>query len=157
MIEHFEPPQPLESEDHREFQWSAAFGAGLIPGLILLITPRGSPWSSLTFFNPAVLGRPAPPQSGLSLGGSIFLHLIVSLLYGLIIARIVARFTQLRAVIAGGVVGLLLYAINFGFVSWRAPGFIGNEISVVFTHVVFGLIAGGAYQGLLRRAASATR
>ena len=151
MIEHFEPPQPLQSEDHREFQWTAALGAGLIPGVILLITPRGSPWSSLTFFNPTVLGRAAPTETGVSLEGSILLHLLVSLLYGLIIARLVTQFTQLRAVVAGGVIGLLLYLVNFGAVFWLAPDFLGSEVSVVFTHAVFGLIAGGAYRGLLRR------
>src|SRR5689334_12659353 len=127
MIQHFDPPQLLESDAPHEFQWPAAFGAGLIPGLILLIAPHGSPWSSLTFFNPSVLGRAAPAQSGMSLEGSILLHLAASLLYGLIIARIVARFTQLRAVVAGGVIGLLLYLVNFGVVSWFAPDFLGNE------------------------------
>ncbi len=151
MIHHFDPPQSLPPEHRHDFQWPAALGAGLIPGLILLIVPRGSPWSALTFFTPVVMGRTVPPQTGMSLGSSMLLHLAIAIVYGLIISRVVARVTQLRAVVAGGITGLILYLINFGVVSWSVPEFRGNEVLVVFTHAVFGLIAGGAYRGLLRR------
>ena len=45
------------------------------------------------------------------------------------------------------------YVINFGVVSLLAPACRGNELAALFTHVVFGLIADGAYRVLLRRKA----
>jgi hypothetical protein len=53
------------------------------------------------------------------------------------------------------VVGLVLYLLNFGVVSLCLPGLRGNEVSVIITHVVFGLVAAGVYRGLLRRKVSA--
>jgi hypothetical protein len=117
----------------------------------LLIVPRGSPWAELTFFAPAIVGRTVSPESGMSFVSILVAHLTVSLIYGLVIARIVAAVTQLRALIVGGMAGLGIYLVNFCIVSWWIPELGGNEISVIFTHAVFGLIAGGAYRGSLRR------
>jgi len=50
---------------------------------------------------------------------------------------------------------LVLYFINLGVVTMWFPAMRGNEVSVFVTHVVFGLIAAGAYRGLLRRKVSA--
>src|SRR5207248_11689730 len=61
MIRHFEPAHPLEPEDKPGMQWGAALGAGLIAGVILLVVPRGSPWSSLTVFSPVIMGRALSP------------------------------------------------------------------------------------------------
>ena len=90
---------------------------------------------------------------GLMLGTASLIHLAVSVLYGLLISRVVAGLKQQRAVFAGGLLGLLLYVVNFGVVSTWWPQLRGSEISVVFAHIVFGLIAAGAYRGLLRRQA----
>jgi hypothetical protein len=76
---------------------------------------------------------------------------MLSVLYSLIISRVVIGVTQLRAVLTGGMVGLFLYLINLAIISFGIPALRGNEVSVAFTHIVFGLIAAGAYRGLLRR------
>ena len=78
-------------------------------------------------------------------------HLAVSLLYGLIISRIVATLRRRPAFVAGALAGLVLYAINFGVVSTVWPSLRGTEFSVLITHIVFGLITAGAYRGLLKR------
>ena len=78
-------------------------------------------------------------------------HLAVSLLYGLIISRIVATLTRRPAFVAGALTGLVLYAVNFGVVSGFWPSLRGAEFSVLITHIVFGLITAGAYRGLLKR------
>ena len=152
MIRGFQRAQLLEPQNQHHLQWGPAFGAGLIAGFILLIVPRGSPWSALTFFSPAIMGR-AGGLVAMPLVVVWLLHLGVAVIYGLIISRVVSALTQIRAVLTGGLVGLLLYLINLGVVSFWWPEVRGNEVSVLFTHVVFGLIAAAVYRGLLKRQA----
>jgi len=149
MIRHFETPRDLEPEQTNQMQWGAALGAGVVAGVILLLVPRGSPWSAITFFSPVVMGRALGPLSQLPLLLVWIIHLAVSIVYGLIIARVVAALRQQRAILMGGALGLILYIINFGVVSTFWPDLRANELSVIFTHVVFGLISAGAYRGLL--------
>jgi hypothetical protein len=78
-------------------------------------------------------------------------HLAVSLVYGLIISRMVATLRHRRAFVTGALGGLVLYAVNLGVVSSLWPALRGAEFSVVVTHLVFGLITAGAYRGLLKR------
>ena len=97
------------------------------------------------------MGRMVPPELGMSLFTTYLIHMVLSVVYGLIIGWVASSIHQLRAILAGGVVGLMLYLINLGAVSTWYPQMRGNEFSVIVTHIVFGLIAGGAYRGLLRR------
>jgi len=151
MIKHFEQAQVMEPEDQGHFQVAAALGAGLIPGVLLLLAPRGSPWAGVSFFSSVIMGRPLPAGEAMSLPVLCIMHLAISIVYGLVIAAFLARATQGRAILLGGVVGAGLYLLNFAIVTWAFPVWRANEIAVFFTHVVFGLIAGGAYRGLLRR------
>jgi len=151
MIRGFEPARRLEPEGQGHMQWGPALTAGLIAGAILLIVPRGSPWSSVTFFSPVIMGRALPPGMELPVFLVWLLHLGISIVYGLMIARIVAGLTQSRAVLTGGVVVLMLYLVNLVVVAVVWPRWRGSEVSVTITHIVFGLIAAGAYRGLLRR------
>jgi hypothetical protein len=153
MIRRFEEAPAMEPEGKGQFQWGAALGAGLIPGVLLLLAPHGTPWSGISFFSYVVMGRPMPPGVSLPLPVLCVLHLAIAEAYGLIISLFVTHITQGRAILAGGVLGIALYVINFGVVSLLAPDWRGSEIGVLFTHIVFGLIAGGAYRGLLRRKA----
>jgi len=153
MIRHFDEISVMEPESEGHFQWGAAWGAGLIPGALLLLAPRGSPWAGISFFSHVIMGRPSPPGFTIALPMLCIVHLLIAEVYGLIISASVTKMTQGRAVLMGGVVGLILYFANLAIVSLAWPAWRGNEIAVVFTHIVFGLIAGGAYRGLLRRKA----
>jgi len=150
MIRGFEPAQPLPPEPAGPFQWGAAIGAGLIAGVILLIVPHGDPWAGITFFAPVIMGRDLMGQAA-SLWATTLMHIGLAVVYGLIISVAVRRTTQLWALIIGALIGLVLYGINFGVVSVWFSNARGNELSVAFTHLVFGAIAGGTYRGLLRR------
>jgi len=130
---------------------ASAILAGLIAGVILLIIPSGSPWSGIIFLAPVVVGRMIPAQAGLPASGVWIIHLAVSLVYGVAISAVAARFRRGKALLAGAFVGAVLYAINFGLVSALWPSLRGNEVAILFAHVLFGLIAAGAYRGLLRR------
>ena len=150
MIKGFTPIPPSEPETNTQLQWGPAAGAGLIVGVVLLLVPRGSPWSSMTIFSPIVMGRNLS-GTALSAPAAWLFHILVSILYGLLISRCIAGLRQGRAVLTGGFFGLTLYVINFGIVSTFWHQLRGDEILVVFTHVVFGLIAAAAYRGLLKR------
>lgn len=157
MIRHFEANEPLEPENPGHVQWGAALGAGLLAGLVLLLAPRGSPWASLTFFTPMVMGRRLPAAMMLPMPVLWIIHLCISVLYGLTISAAVSRLTSYRAILIGGFIGLLLYFANWGIVWACWPAWRVDEVPVLFTHVVFGLIAAGAYRGLLRRRQPASR
>lgn len=151
MIKGFEPPHPTEPVGHDHLQWFPAIAAGLIAGIILLVLPHASPWEGLTLFSPAILGRVIPASWAMPVFSVVVIHLGLSLIYGLIISLAVTHIRELRAVLLGGVIGLALYFINLAVVSMWITALKGNEVSVIVTHLVFGLIAAGAYRGLLRR------
>ena|ERR1041385_1522191 len=151
MIRGFESAHPLEPKEQGHLQWSAALEAGVIVGVVLLIVPRGSPWSALTFFSPVIMGRALRNVAEMPLVLIWLIHLTISIVYGLIISRIVAGLTRSRAVLTGGITGLALYLLNLLVVSFAWPHLRGNELSVLFTHIVFGLLAAGVYRGLLKR------
>jgi hypothetical protein len=151
MIKGYEPPHLLEPEEPRQFHLGPALSAGFVAGVVLLIVPRGSPWSSLTFFSPAIMGRTIPGTIEMPLLLVWALHLAVSILYGLIISRMVATLRRRRAFVTGALGCLVLYALNLAIVSAVWPSLRGAEFSVVVTHIVFGLITAGAYRGLLKR------
>lgn len=152
MIKGFESPRPaVPDETTRHWQGLPALAGGLIAGIILLVVPHASPWEGLATFTPAVVGRVLPTMWGVPASAVIAMHLALSAIYGVIISFAVINIHELRAVIVGGIVGLVLYFINLGVVSLWLPTLRGTEFSVLFTHFVFGLIAAGAYRGLLRR------
>ena len=135
----------------RNFQWLPALEAGFLAGLVMMIVPRGSPWSALTFFAPVVMGRVIPETAGIPLIITKAMHLILAISYGFIISAIVMRITQMRAIIVGAIIGFALYFANWAVISAAFPELKGDELTVAFTHLVFGGIAAGAYRGLLWR------
>ncbi len=151
MIKGYESAHLLEPEQPTAFHLGPALGAGFIAGTVLLVVPHGSPWESLTFFSPVIMGRTIPGPMDMPLIVVWLLHLAVSILYGLLISRVVATLRWRRAFFTGALAGLVLYVVNFGVVSVFWPWLRGAEFAVVVTHIVFGLIAAGAYRGLLKR------
>jgi tetrahydromethanopterin S-methyltransferase subunit E len=101
---------PYETKPFHDghLQWRAVLGAGFIAGLVLLIVPRASPWSVLTFFAPVVMGRVVPEELGMPVFLSKVVHMGLAMVYGFIISLVVMRIHQLRAVFAGAAIGLVL-------------------------------------------------
>lgn len=147
------PGNPYETspEHGNHIQWSAVLGASLIAGFVLLIVPRASPWSGLTFFAPVIMGRVVPEDLGMPGILSKVFHLGIAVVYGFIISLVVSHITKLWAVLAGAVLGGLLYLVNYLAFSAVLPQMLGDEVVVAFAHLFFGGIVGGAYRGLLRR------
>lgn len=155
MIKGFQPTAREESRVAYHFQWVPAIAAGLIAGVVLLILPHASPWEGLTVFTPTIVGRQVPASWEMQAFSIVVIHLALSLVYGIIISLAVINVRQLRALLVGAAVGLLLYALNLLIVSIWIPAMRTDEVPVLITHFVFGLVAAGAYRGLLRRPAPA--
>lgn len=151
MSEEINSPYETEPVKKNHLQFQAVLGAGFIAGLVLMIVPRASPWSALTFAAPVIMGRVIPEEWGMPVLLTKALHLVLSVAYGFLISLVVMRITQLRAVLAGAAAGLVLYALNYGAIIAWFPQLRGDEATVIFSHLVFGGIAGGAYRGLLKR------
>jgi hypothetical protein len=144
-----------ESSLLRSVRWRKASQAGLIVGLIGFLLNRGIPWIGSGAINPAIMGREyAPGQSPTPLMFlAVFgIHMLMSLLYGWIIAAIVHGFRPFVAGIVGGVVGLVLY-----FISAAIAGIISEipaeqrEWPALVLHIAFGIIAAETYKGLAKR------
>jgi len=73
--------------------------------------------------------------------------LAIAIVYGLVIAFGVVRFRKGWGILVGGLIGCVLYLLNFVVISGLFPAWRGNEPSVLFTHIVFGLLAAGGYRG----------
>jgi len=136
-----------EEEHGRGVDFNAAMSAGLLVGLLIALFPRGSPWSGVTFFSPTVMGRTLTELSEsflMSLGA----HLALAIGYAIIIGLIVDKLRRVKAVIAGGIVGAVLFLLNWAVFKFLVTDGTTRESLVLFTHIAFGLITAGAYKGL---------
>ena len=136
-----------EEGHRRAVDFNAAMSAGLLIGLLIALFPRGSPWSGMTFFSPTVMGRTLTELSGsflMSLGA----HLALAVGYAIIIGLIVDKLRRVKAVIAGGIVGAMLFLLNWAVFKFLVTDGTTRESLVLFTHIAFGLITAGAYKGL---------
>lgn len=156
-------------EERGRIDWRAAICAGLIAGLVFLVLEMGmvwlfmgeSPWAPPRMIAAIVLGEgvlPMPPDkpATFSMGiviTAMIIHFMLSIIYGLIGAAIVAnRMGYAAAIGLGAVAGLAIYLVNFypianALFPWFAMA--RNWISI-FAHVMFGAIVGAAYVGLRR-------
>jgi hypothetical protein len=140
-----------EEEQGRAVDFNAAMSAGLLIGLLIALFPRGSPWSGMTFFSPTVMGRTLTELRGsflLSLGA----HLALSIGYAIVLGLIVEKLRRVKAVVAGGIIGAVLFLLNWAVFKFLVTDGTTLESLVLFTHIAFGLMAAGAYKGLSKPA-----
>src|SRR5439155_22185143 len=70
-------------------------------------------------------------------GTAVAIHMALAILYGVILAFIVARLDMAWAIIVGGIYGLALYYINFYGFAAAFPWFADARGGVsIFTHIV---------------------
>ena len=140
-----------EEEHPRAVNLKAAVGGGLFIGLLIAVFPRGNPWSETTFFSPTVMGRNLIEPGGsflLSLGA----HLALAIGFAIIIGLVAEKLRRVKAVIAGGIVGAILFLLNWAVFNFLVTDGTTRETVVLFTHIAFGLITAGAYKGLSKPA-----
>lgn len=144
--------------------WSAAVWAGVISGAVfmmleMIMVPMfldGSPWGPPRMIAAMVLGQDVlPPPATFDfviLMAAMVVHFVLSILYAIVLALIVRRWTMGPAVLVGGGFGLGLYLANFYVFTAVFPWFANarNWVSI-FAHIMFGVVAAWAYKALESR------
>lgn len=140
--------------------WRAALWAGIIAGAVFLIAQMvllsllagGSPWVVPRRIAAIVLGEAvlSPPAFSLSIVlVALLVHFFLSVVYALILAFIIHRWGMIVGIVGGALFGLALYVINFYTFSILFPWFFPVRSWIdVFTHMLFGAVAGGVYEAL---------
>jgi uncharacterized membrane protein YagU involved in acid resistance len=147
-----------------QFDWKAATWSGVIAGLVFLmlemflvpVVGGGSPWGPPRMMAAIVLGKGVLPPPATFAPGivlvALVLHLVLSIGYAVVFALVTRRLGRSLALGGGVLGGLVLYLVNFyGFTAvfpWFAMA--RNGITL-FSHLVFGLVAAGAYRVLTHR------
>ncbi|HEF5872427.1 TPA: sodium:proline symporter [Burkholderia cenocepacia] len=104
-----------------------------------------------------VMGRSVLGASGgfdpLVMGVATLVHAALSLVYAVVLARLVHGLSLVAALFAGGAFGLLLYGVNlYGFTTifpWFIP--VRGAITLI-AHLIFGITAAAAYCAARHRA-----
>ena len=151
-------PTRTES-DAPGISWSAAAEAGLMGGvvylvLVLIFVPLfigGTVWTILRMIAAIVLGADVlpPPDTfnvAIVLTGAV-LHLMLATLYGLVISAMINGTSPGVAALAGSMLGLGLYVVNFYAFTSVFPWFASSRTWVtVLGHLVFGFVVAWSYR-----------
>lgn len=156
------------SDVHARTYWSDGAWAGLIAGVAFMMLEMflvwalqgQSPWAPPHMIAAMVMGEGVLPETGTYAAFdfgvvmvAMVVHLVLSVVLGLLGAWIVHRFDMGVALVVGAVYGWAIYIVNFLMVApilfpWFAMARGGISI---FAHVVFGAVLTGAYIMLRRR------
>lgn len=148
--------------------WKAAVWAGIIAGLVfmmlqmaLMVMLQGqSPWGPPRMMAAMVLGKGVLPQMGqpatfdpMIMMVAMVIHMMMSIIFGIVLGWGISRFAlgMAAALIVGLVFGMVIYFVDFdvipgmGLFSWFA---MARGPITIFTHAMFGLVAGGVYHAI---------
>jgi hypothetical protein len=155
---------PVTTKGHG-INWSAAIWASVIAGLVFAalemvlaqVVNGNSPWMPLHMIAGIGLGpsamSPANTFDPKIVTVAVAIHMVLALLYGVILAFIIARLDVTWATLVGGIYGLALYYINFYGFSAAFPWFADARGGVsIFTHIVQSGLMALLYKMFDRRA-----
>lgn len=148
-------------------KWSAGAYAGVAAGIIATVVEIVL-WSVFTDALPAILFRDARFAAAIAMGAGVLsppasfdgrvmlaatlVHFALSVVYGLILSRLIWRLRTLSSLLAGAGFGLFLYALNMYAFTTVFPWFeAARDWITAAAHVAFGLVAAGVYRLLARR------
>ena len=152
------------SPPYAPFSAWAALSASVIAGLVFAILDVGlgwalhgiSPWTPLRMIGaivlgPAVLSPPDTFDPAVALV-AIFTHLMLSTIYGTLLALLMPAVDIAWAILLGGFYGLALYYINFYGFNAFSPWFAEQRDWVsIASHFVFGAVLASAYTAINTR------
>lgn len=152
----------------REVDWTAAAVAGFAAGAVLMVldllwsaffSPEG-PWRTSHMIAPIFTGTGAPRATGYAFSVavvaiSLATHYALGVVFGLVMAALLVEFrldaTLARALMAGAVMGALLYLVNFELLVGLFPWLAALRGADTFAaHVVFGMVTVFFYRRLKR-------
>ncbi|MBP0633217.1 hypothetical protein [Cupriavidus sp. AcVe19-1a] len=151
--------------------WRAAAIAGFSAGVVFLVVEMVALW--LMGENPMgpprmiaaiVMGPDVLSQGGTSAGvmlAALITHFVLSIVFGMILAIIMAPFSFDSSIgmasLVGAVFGVAVYLIDFYGMTRVFPWFAEARGGLSFlAHVIFGLVAADAYLKLERKEPSAS-
>lgn len=154
---------------HRWPDWPAAALAGVVSGLVFVVflvldllaamLMGASAWKPLTMIAAIMLGPDVLTQAATfkigELVAAVVVHFALAVVFGLILATIMAPFhfdsSVGMASLVGAVFGLVLYWVNFYGMTAAFPWFAEARSWVTaIAHIVFGLVAADSYLKLER-------
>jgi hypothetical protein len=151
----------LAAPGARAYDPLAALGAGLLAGVlatlvqIILWWLAALPvvetlWRDTRLTAGIVLGADALTAAHLSpwtlMLVATLIHFTLSGIYGLVLARFIDRLPAGRALLAGGLFGAALYAVNlYGFTLFFPWFAVTRDGITALTHVAFGMLLAGGY------------
>jgi hypothetical protein len=153
-----------DSPFYAPFSARAALSASVIAGLVFAVLDVGlgwvlrgiSPWTPLRMIaaialGPAALSPPDTFDPAVALV-AIFTHLMLSIIYGTLLALLIPAVDVAWGTLLGGLYGLALYYINFYGFNAFSPWFAEQRdwLSIV-SHFVFGAVLAYAYTALNTR------
>ena len=152
----------------RAVDWTAAAVSGFAAGAVLMVldllwsaffNPDG-PWRTSHMIAPIFTGTGGPRTTGYGFSVavvaiSLATHYALGIIFGLVMAALLVQLkldaTPARALVAGAVLGVLLYLVNFevlvGFFPWLVAL---RGADTLAAHVVFGIVAALFYRRLKR-------
>jgi hypothetical protein len=153
----------------RSPDWPAAAVAGFVAGAILMVlellwslmTPGASPWAMSHKIAAIVLGPGALQSSDFSVGVvaiALLTHYLLGIVFGLVLAAIIAPFhfdsSAGMLILVGAVFGALIYLFDFYGMARMFRWFSDMRSWETFVaHLVFGIAAALMYWQLERRGA----
>ena len=152
------PHRQMDWAYHAPFGWRAALWASIIAGVVFAVLDVGlgwllrgvSPWTPLRMIAAIALGPDVLVPAGTFDAGvalvAIFLHLVLSIIYGAFLALVLPAVGKSLDIVLGGLYGLALYYINFYGFDAFSPWFAAERgwVSIV-SHFVFGAVLAYAY------------
>lgn len=123
----------------------------LVIAIVLPLTTGGTLWAFFRYLASILLGDSIlPPPAGFDITAvltGLLVHLVLSLLYGAILALIIHRWGLVVGLIGGALFGLAIYAINiFTFTLLFDWFYVLRSWPILLAHVLFGAVTGFVYE-----------
>jgi len=135
-----ESPEDQDRRARQMLNVKPVISCAAIIGAIIFVVPAGGPWMSQEAFISA-MGRLVSHSWLVNFVG----HFVLALVYGALTASIIYRFRLGPALIVSALVGLGLYAVNYGLFA-ALLGYTSSEVHVGIEHVVFCVLYAAIYK-----------
>lgn len=147
---------------HHPVNWSVAIYGGIAAGILGTLAQIAL-WSVFTDALPTILFRDARFTAAFVMGRAVLprpasfdgpmmlvatlVHIALSIVYGVILSRLISRLRNYASLLAGAAFGLSLYAVNMsGFTTVFRWFEAARDWITAAAHLVFGVTAAGIYK-----------